>query len=108
MKFFNYNKKDQTRYLAEWKGGYILFSSDWEQIRYKHFNWITFVLVEFELERELGNGITIRLGLLGFRLMLYWLWKESKVMKRLAKIAKEYKSGKVKGIPFEEFKKKLK
>ena len=108
MKFFHYNKEDKTRYLVEWSNGYILFSSDWEQIRYRRFNWITFALIEFELERELGSGITIRLGLVGFRLMLYWLWKESKLMKQLAKAAKDYKKGKVKGIPFEEFKKKLK
>ena len=108
MKFFHYNKEDKTRYLVEWGNGYILFSSDWEQIRYKHFNWITFALVEFELERELGNGITIRLGLVGFRLMFYWLWKESELMKQLAKTAKDYKKGKIKGIPWKEFKKKLK
>lgn len=93
MKFLHYNKKHKTKYLAEWKDGYILLSSDWGQLRFKRFNWITFVLAEFEFERELGNGITIRLGLLGFRLMFYWLWRESQVMKDLVKESKKIKKG---------------
>lgn len=102
MKFFNYNKKEKTRYLAEWKDGYILFSSDWGQLRYKRFNWITFVLAEFEFERELGNGITIRLGFLGFRLMFYWLWRESEVMKDMEKEAKMIKKGLKEGKSYKE------
>ncbi len=93
IQFFHYNKEDQTRYLMEWKTGYVLFSNDWEQLRYKRFNWITFILIEFEIERELGDGLTIRLGLIGFRLMFFWLWKTSKIMKDIEKEAKKVKKG---------------
>ena len=108
MKFFHYNKQEETFYLAEWKTGYIQLFIQWYQLRYKGYNCITFVLVEFEIERELGDGFTVELGLLGFRLRFYWLWKVSKLMKQLQKTAKAYKSGKLKGVPWEEFKKKLK
>ncbi len=102
MKFFHYNKTDKTRYLVEWKTGYILFSSDWDQIRYKEFNWITFALVEFELERQLGDGITVRLGLLGFHLMFYWRWKDSEMMKDMIKDSKRIKKGLKMGKSYKE------
>src|SRR3990167_3263721 len=102
MKFLHYNKIDKTRYLAEWKDGYVLFSNDWEQLRYKRFNWITFVLVEFEIERELGDGLIIKLGLMGFRLMFYWLWKESKVLKDMIKDSKRIKKGLKEGKSYKE------
>ena|SRR3990167_2027751 len=108
MKFFHYNKQEETFYLAEWKTGYIQLFNQWDQIRYSRFNWITFVLLQFEIERELGGGFTVELGFLGFRLTFYWLWQKSKLMKQLEKTAKAYRSGKLKGVPWEEFKKKLK
>ena len=102
IKFFHYNKTDKTRYLMEWKTGYVLFTSDWGQIRYKRFNWIIFALIEFEIERELGDGLTIKLGLIGFRLMFFWLWKPSKILKDIGKESKRIKKGLKEGKSYKE------
>ena len=102
IKFFHYNKEDRIRYLMEWKGGYVLFSSEWKQIRYKRFNWITFVLIEFEIERELGNGISIHLGCMGFRLLLNWIWKPSNLLKELEQEEKKIKKGLKEGKSYKE------
>src|SRR3990167_5142107 len=91
MKFFKKDKDTEELYLVEWKHGYVQGWTEWNQIRYKRFNWITFVLIEFEIERELGDGITIELGLLGFRLRIHSIWKASKLLKQISKEAKQIK-----------------
>lgn len=67
--------------------------TEWDQIRYKQFNWITFVLIEFEIERQLGDGVCIELGLFGFRLRIKTLWKPSELLEEMKKEAEEIKKG---------------
>lgn len=96
LKFFS-RPGEHEFYLVEWPSGYIQGWHEWDQIRFWKFNWITFVLIEFEIERELGDGFSVELGLLGFRLRFYWRWKDSEEMKQLIKDAKRAKKDSKKG-----------
>ena len=90
MRFFV--NSEEGLYLAEWEKGYVQLWSEWEQLKFKKFNWITFVLVEFEIERQLGDGFCIELGLLGFRLRINNLFNESPFYKELQKESKKWKN----------------
>ena len=89
-------------FLLQWDNGYVQFWHEWDQVKFKKFNWITFVICEFEIERQLGDGFTIELGLLGFRLRINALWNDSEMFKKIQKDAKEVKRGIAEGKGLKE------
>ena len=103
MKFFKKDKQTDEFFLLDWKHGYIQFWHEWDQIFYKRFNWITFALIDFHIERELGDGISVELALFGFHLRLHSLWNYSKVMKQLGKDVKQVKKDIKAGKKFKKF-----
>ena len=90
VKFFHKPNKHES-YLVSWPWGYLQGWNEWDQLAYKRFNWITFVLIEFEIERALGDGFNVELGLLGFRLRFHSLWKDGPLMDEIKERAKEVK-----------------
>ena len=87
MKFFS---RDQPGffYLVEWSKGYIQVWHDWSQlVNPKRYSWINFSILNFnvEWENQLGDGLTIEMGVMGFNLRLKHQFKESALMKNLNK-----------------------
>src|SRR5258708_1729696 len=79
-------------FLADWYGGYIQIWEEWSQLgKPNQYNWIyfTFLEVRLEIERQLGDGFTIELGLLGFRIRIYHMFNTSEYGKDLLKITEK-------------------
>lgn len=97
----NFDKK------GEW---FIHGINEWAQF-IGGWNWIMFHPIQIELMRDFelpGIELEVIVMGLGFRFRGNFDWSKTKTGRHLKKVDKEIKSGKVKGITLDEFKKELK